>query len=82
MEDQQVLKLVQSSLAELGLPELKMLWESPLVSDGHYFGRRFEFDGLSAFWFRSQRTLEMYDSNWRLLKEVTVAPEAMESKVA
>jgi hypothetical protein len=82
MEDQHVLKLVQSTLVELGLADLKMLWEAPLVSDGHYFGRRYEFDGLSAFWFRSQGKLEMYDSEWRLLTEVTVEPGTLAKEAA
>jgi hypothetical protein len=44
-------------------------WETRLTEGGRFLGRRFEFDGVRAYWLRNRRTIEFYNQDWVLLGE-------------
>jgi len=69
MSDDHIRQQVIETLPEFGFVSSGPNWETRLISDGRYHGRRFEFDGVRAYWLRSRRTIEFYNQDWVLLGE-------------
>lgn len=73
MDSAAIRRLVTELLPELGCPKAEPNWETILLADGSYLGRRFEFDTVRAYWYVATNTIEFYSSTWELLKSVSVA---------
>lgn len=63
---------VDASLAELGVPNLPCLGVRFLVEDGFYVGQRFLFEGLEADWSITQKRIDFFDEQGRLVKSVAL----------
>ena len=49
--------------------------ESILLSDGHYIGRKFHFDGGHAIWECGEAQLKVYGQDKTLVKSISLIPE-------
>ncbi len=67
--EDQVRQQVIEMLPEFGFASTEPNWETRLISDGRYLGRRFEFDGIQVYWLRSRHMIEFYNHDWVLLGE-------------
>jgi hypothetical protein len=68
--DAQVRQTVIDTLPKYGVARTEPNWETALVADGHYLGRRFEFDAIRAYWFCGRNTIEFYSQDWVLIGEL------------
>ena len=69
VSDDQIRQQVIEMLPAFGFVSAVPNWETRLISDGRYLGRRFEFDGIRVYWLRSRHTIEFYNQDWVLLGE-------------
>jgi hypothetical protein len=76
MEIAQIRQAVLQALAEYGVTATEPNWETLLITDGRYVGRRFEFEDVRAFWFRERHVVEFYDHSWQLLGELKLPGKA------
>lgn len=61
---------VRQLVAEHGGDSQSEMAESLLIRGGHFCGRRFELDGMSAVWFVEENELKVYDRQGELLAAV------------
>lgn len=57
-------------LRELGINVEEPNWETILLDNGQFGGRRFEFDDVHVYWFATRKTLEFYSYDWNPLRTV------------
>jgi hypothetical protein len=69
MSEDQIRQQIIELLPEFGFASSAPNWETRLISDGRYLGRRFEFDGVRAYWLWSRHAIEFYNQDWVLLGE-------------
>jgi hypothetical protein len=69
MIEDYVRRRVIDMLPDFGFDSTEANWETRLIEGGRYLGRRFEFDGVRAYWIRSRQAIEFYDQDWVLLGE-------------
>lgn len=63
---EQVRTRVRQILAGMGADEDAPLEETVLIRDGHYCGRRFESDGMSAVWFIEENQIKSFSQDGAL----------------
>lgn len=51
---------VRKILGQMGADPEDHLSETVLIRDGHYCGRRFEIDGMSAVWFIEENQIKCF----------------------
>lgn len=67
--------IVLQALAELGFANPAFRGQTFLMRNREMVGRRFCFDGVSAVWLSSERTIKLYGDEGELLRVVDVGDE-------
>jgi len=66
---------VAAALSELGLPAPTNLIQTMLIHDGYFVGWKFRYDGGHAVLQAGSNTIEFYDEQETLLKQVALKTE-------
>ena len=61
---------VSDALAQLGLVEIELQYETILVRDGFYIGRRFEFGVVQAIWSAESGTVRIFADGAKPIAEI------------
>ena len=69
MDTAVVRETIINMLPDFGMASTDPNWETALIADGRYLGRRFEFDCLRVYWIWEHNTLEFYNDDWVLIGE-------------
>lgn len=68
-------RIILQALAELGFANPAFRGQTFLMRNREMVGRRFCFDGVSAVWLSSERTIKLYGEAGELLRVVRVSDE-------
>lgn len=82
MDVEAIRQRVVDALPELGYEKTDPNWETLLIVDGTYTGRRFEFDDLRAYWFVERQAIEFYGAEWQLLRTIELQSPAATTATA
>ena len=64
--------LVVATFSRLEMPAPIEVWETLLVKDGFFIGRKFHCDGGYALWASGWSAVEFYDENGKFLVRAAV----------
>ena len=62
-----VRSMIEEQLRQADLDVSTFLGERLLLSDGHYFGRVFEWENAKASWFIEENQVKIFEASGRLL---------------